>query len=696
MATPDPTAPPGDVRHLGILSSFSSLDIKKILAGHDDESLLSIAPIFLSTSEDSLSFDNVPRFPARSKPPLYTNAFDAPVLKSTTLSPFARAMITVPTIRRLRVMLLEPICVREWAKGVSECHRLETDHIPWQDRDIEEAISFDFPTPPWLPEGALFPPELFKTIMNSRHPEREPRPISPIDTFQSPLSPPLTVSTNEEPSIDIDDETAEIGNPAIQISNSEDGQMIDGATRPPVPTIMVSSSTAILPLSLESFQSLTRVPLAVRRGHNLPAPLDLDQTNILPAQAEPYPDVPSSFLGSPSSSSPSFDIPAGNPSTYSMGLEAMCNDLRARCPDSPSSAPETPDQGRWGTVPYSQYSVFDPEDDWAFAHDLLDKYGDKVLSSLVDLACPSPLRDHAEGSTEPLSADDDTLSWSMSPTLINSVEQRAATPPLHDIKQQRRKTVIIETPSQEESILVAHNTEEPSQDFDEHEPIPFESPLESTFSCTQCRQSTPVQSRPSSTASMRPTKGILKEKKSVRFSVVPDRHEYPSDDHVDDSPRRSLTEPVTRSTLTAHRRSPLRNVFSSPSNIRSEDLSTQRTSSLPKHPAVRALAKSSGRPASPSTPSPTLLKKQERVPLRSLNARQSLPAKRNSNVVRSEQDARLSLTDDPANARRLKTASAPIYNRSAGIENIANRRDSTAQKSRMPVPFRTILTKLRA
>ncbi|KAF9071534.1 hypothetical protein BDP27DRAFT_1174539, partial [Rhodocollybia butyracea] len=67
------------------------------------------------------------------------------------------------------------------------------------------------------------------------------------------------------------------------------------------PSLIVSNSQYVIPLSLESTGSLhNTVPttLAARRGNKAPAPLTVKLESLDPST---YPSIPTAFLGSPSS-----------------------------------------------------------------------------------------------------------------------------------------------------------------------------------------------------------------------------------------------------------------------------------------------------------------------------------------------------------------------------------------------------------
>ncbi|KAI0924494.1 hypothetical protein AcW2_005369 [Taiwanofungus camphoratus] len=607
----------------------------------------------------------------------------APDITSTT--------ITVPTSPRMGVMLMEPICVSRWAEDVPV--QPPQDHVPWQE-GVPHEVEKDSIIPPWIPVGSIFPPEAFRAIFRSRHPEQYNMSSAGHESFMA------SAKTYEERPFLCDDKTS--GLISVSVHSVQDfisglPQVSDDISKLSVPTIMVSSSTAVLPISLESSHSIARdVPLAVRRGQKMPTPLLLGQKAEPSCELDAYPGIPTPFLGSPSSFSPTFEF-ATNPAAFSMGLEAMCADLRSRCPElRPTPSTEHSEETHWRTVSSAGYTVNQEEDEWAFAKDLLDQYGSKAPLPTTPQSVPATPDAVRMSDT----ADMVSFSWATSPTLINSIEQTSPEQTAIGLRQQRRKTVIIETPIGKGDIPSGEGIERGTDNLDDHKPLPFESPPDASFSCTQCHQSTPAQSRPASSASLRPVKGILKEKKSVRFSMAPSRHEYLYEEHVE----RIIAEPVTKElslrqpVVSPRQRSPLRQSFSPELHDTPEDVPVKRKC-LSAQPVTRAVPRDGlGQPNSPQTPTPVLITEQRYAPLRSSTVRQSLPVKRKSQVV--DQNPCNGVTpDDISRPKRLeKAASTPIPPRAVqGAESprSTRNRSSSVQKSRMPVPFRTILTKFR-
>ncbi|KAI0718000.1 hypothetical protein C8T65DRAFT_639666 [Cerioporus squamosus] len=596
------------------------------------------------------------------------------------------------------------------------------------------------------------------------------------------------------------------------------------------PMITVSNSNAVLPVSLESSQNLLHeVPLAVRRGKKPPPALSLGKPAKMDQQSDShtYPDISSVFLGSPSPGcqSPSFSFSSDDPSKFTMGLSAMCNSLKALVPPPPFTPtdcdpprakmePET----RWGMVSSAQLPEVD-EDEWAFTQDLVvEWHASRSLRAEISPP-PSPAGDlpYTAAVTTPVS-EGFSSSAPSPPALSDSSsgessvgEQPPQTPA--SLKQLRRKTVIIQAPESDADSTfelektgkgqkiakvlpsaTGRNIELLSDDFDQ--PVPFETPgwieaLASLPASTDLGVSTPPSSRPSSTSSAKlPVRGILKEKKSVRFSSVPSLHEYSVTDEQllqpdlarpctpcpGASARRHL-EPVNHSggrhaSLTAAplRSSPLRECYSPasdgdsharkhvscvtspPSTPLPPTPSSHSRGTMAKHPAVRALARCPQASCPSATtsvigsgeggavvgapilqaPTPVLLEAQRRAPLKSINTRQRMPIQRKPEVLIPVKPAPASVrhisvqamrptsrsreqenTNTDGRGRGARVASAPICPRRERDENVRRRSEAVAKEdacgrapmhagarnnggsSRMPVPLRSILTKLR-
>ncbi|RPD64113.1 hypothetical protein L226DRAFT_533429 [Lentinus tigrinus ALCF2SS1-7] len=631
------------------------------------------------------------------------------------------------------------------------------------------------------------------------------------DTSPGPQPPPANVATFLN--------SSNVGGPD---DPAHDGE---GSVTTYVPTITVSNSSAVLPVSLESSQNLHHeLPLAVRRGKNPPPALSLCKSAI---NADPYPDIPSAFLGSPSPGcqSPTFRFSSGDPSQFTMGLSAMCNSLKALVPPPPFTPtecdpprPKMKPETRWGMVSSAQLPEVD-EDEWAFAQDLVvEWHASRSLRAEISPP-PSPAGELpyagevatpiTEGFISPVSSPP---ALSDSPSGESSDGDQPPQTPAN-VKQLRRKTVIIQAPESDASSSVelekvgkvqkidklipsaAHRVVELlPDDFDQ--PVPFETPAWTQAPALAPASvngvlPTPPVSRPFSTSSAKlPVRGILKEKKSVRFSSVPSLHEYSVNDEQH-SAREVLSEqpdglrPCTlafrrhlepanhpgdkHASLTAAplRSSPLRECHSATSSGPDGDSSAPKhqpyvtsppTTPLPptpssrpggtmaKHPAVRALARrpQAYRSSAASNrgsgeggavvgapelqpPTPVLLEAHRRAPLKSINIRQRMPIQRKPDVLIPVKRAPPSMHDTHVPGARRTSKPREQENFSArvapGLANLRHQRDENARRrsgwvakedacggapmhssagvrnssgsSRMPVPLRSILTKLR-
>ncbi|KAL7280701.1 hypothetical protein ACG7TL_005641 [Trametes sanguinea] len=564
---------------------------------------------------------------------------------------------------------------------------------------------------------------------------------------------------------------------------------------------MVSNSTAVLPLSLESSQSLHHdVPLAVRRGKKLPPALSLSSTG----SCDSYPDIPTPFLGSPTTCVPTIEVSQATVSR-DMDLSTICADLRSRLP-APPFTPTELTASRCAVVPEVDDGLSSPQsseasdlddEEWAFARDLVvDWHAGRgfqmQLSPPLSPAGDLPYASEPESPTIDSPYPGNEHSASTTGDTSSSDEDDIAVQTPVDVKLTRRKTVIIQAPepglTAEKSHLVAAEKDADVLIHDVHDPVPYELPSSTAISGAafdfdrDCQQtgSTPG-SRPASTASLRPIRGILKGKKSVRFSAVDLLHEYspsitpPARHSIDGAgvaagphgvePERLPSEPIARVrriTAEVHKSSPLRESHTpTPHPMRTTDRrvrshvpaprSAEGTSSfsgamMAKHPAVRAMARrpltspprtptpahltgpgvngsavGSPRLRSPS-PLPLLLHEQRRAPLRSINARQNMPAERGPDALIPIKSSRRSLLSKDNGgptgniARRvLKSASTPPAPRHEQNENARRRseavlsRDDSGRaagvgvsagavaggKSRLSTPLRSILTKLR-
>ena len=158
---------------------------------------------------------------------------------------------------------------------------------------------------------------------------------------------------------------------------------------PPLPAIKVSTSTASIALSFPgSPEGSTPAPepLALRRGQRMLAPLA-----VKPPQhaTEDYPGIPTAFLGTPSAYSPHFHFTSSiaqldaNPIPIGDMISALRSQAASLKVSSPTEAYtpmlyKSPSSANSLSASSSDIAPSISDDDWAFAHDLMSRYGDNA------------------------------------------------------------------------------------------------------------------------------------------------------------------------------------------------------------------------------------------------------------------------------------------------------------------------------
>ncbi|KAI0046994.1 hypothetical protein FA95DRAFT_1559552 [Auriscalpium vulgare] len=153
-----------------------------------------------------------------------------------------------------------------------------------------------------------------------------------------------------------------------------------------VPEIRVSTSTTTVPFSVLSAPSTpgAPVPLAVRRGQKVPPALALRPAR--PPEIDSYPGIPTAFLGSPADLSPDISLATGAKATphdlMVSRLRSQVADMKPHTPRDERTheelAPMTP-KTPTSAGAMSTKSV-KSEDEWAFAKDLMSRYGEEVTT----------------------------------------------------------------------------------------------------------------------------------------------------------------------------------------------------------------------------------------------------------------------------------------------------------------------------
>lgn len=451
-----------------------------------------------------------------------------------------------------------------------------------------------------------------------------------------------------------------------------------------MPTIMLSNSTAALPLSLESSHSIAGI--ARRRGLQGPAPLLLSTTNATTPEGL-YPGIPSPFLGTPSAYSPQFEF-SNNPE-FSMELATMCGNLRSLCP---AIRLDTPVKETFSGLPPPSPAPSSDSDEWAFAQDLVTDFDDGPPAIALPVTPQKPKTSLECPTTE------ESHSWSSAPTLVDSpqsVEDHSESDvpdsplAIADVpRQQRRRTVIIETPRNSlvgnarparKTVDLSHlaGDSDSSKPLDE---VPFEvdSPDFETFS-KSFAQSTPF-SRQSSASMKPPIRGILKstQKKRVRFSQFPEKGAI--DEDSDATKLESVFEgdETEDSIVIAPGR---KRAATAPSSLRNDSMAARQ--SFPLHPAAKAYVRTGA--TLDATPTPS-----QRA------ARQSLPQSLLSrNVNKSEVGRPQRLSKDtakvpPSIKGEKKAAKAALPVKSEKTTTKVPQPDKGAKKAgRMSLPVKS-------
>ncbi|TCD69622.1 hypothetical protein EIP91_006847 [Steccherinum ochraceum] len=681
VVVPRPTVAPRPAT-LTSLDTAASLDIKDLLAGTKFDHFNVISSTLSFTSTNSLySLRDIPSFSTISAARPVSIRFTSGPIMSTAEPMFGlqfKPPVIIPVPSRLKSMLMEPICVDKWAERTELSP--PPGHQPWEDIVTE----YDsFPHPPWVPEGSLFPPEALRAILRHR---RSTIPDSSVNEDSALLAELLFPSNDISSNSVVDSGDVRVPSAVVEDQQtSEVASLIDDEEEPTpseMPSIMVSTSTAIVPISLESSQCLVApAPLAVRRGLNLPTPLNLTVPGTLPPtstkqDSDLYPGIPTPFLGSPSGYTPSFDYPADSTTVF-MDLGTMCGNLRSLCPPlrtpdvfpplpplppTDSDTPTLPDDDSTPEIPTFESAT----DDWAVFEDFLTDVASRTHADDDDLADSpgpeikplTPVRRASLANTSASPGDSDL--WNNSSTLdetqVDSQDSAAEaenpkTNTPGSTRAQRRRTVIIETTDSTDrrrTRLTLDLSDLASRDGDaeeSHEAIPWEAspPSHFSFDPGAFAHSTP-HSRPASSATLRPpARGILKTQKNVRFSIIPSMHEYEDgDDAADDVDPTSPTLEHHRSPTPPPGGRRVSKLLKAGVKEEEDPSAKKNRASFPKHPVVRSLAKAASPPTSPTTPTAVLVSPKSpktpkthsvggivrRNPLRSVssNARQSLPA----------------------------------------------------------------------
>lgn len=318
----------------------------------------------------------------------------------------------------------------------------------------------------------------------------------------------------------------------------------------PLPAIKVSTSTATIAVSFPgSPESLTPAPepLAVRRGQKMLAPLKVHSAQ---RAAEEYPGIPTAFLATPSAYSPHFRFTSSivQDSAKSVPIGDMISTLRSQ---AASLKVLSPAEGRApllamplssGNSLSASSSGMAPsisEDDWAFAQDLMSRYGERAQDKIPNKAkhlqqqVPSARKSHVP---KPRSATASRVQRASVPATLSTPNNRPklSSAPQTDLVKPRLSTGV--TRQRNDHMRTPKYVSHP-----ESTPGP---PLRLTSSVTPNHLPSDSSNNQRSEHSTKRPPGILKRVKSVRFADMPELEDVRDIAPSERQPRTSTSKVV--------------------------------------------------------------------------------------------------------------------------------------------------------
>jgi hypothetical protein len=324
-------------------------------------------------------------------------------------------------------------------------------------------------------------------------------------------------------------------------SSQSDAAVVDAPSLP-LPAIKVSTSTTTIAISFPGSPeppTPTPEPLAIRRGQKMLAPLTLDSSQR--ANEEEYPGIPTAFLGTPSAYSPHFRLTSSiaRLDADSRPISDMINTLRSQASSLKVSTPVeleaclplldiSPSSANSLSAASSDVVPSVSEDDWAFAQDLMSRYGEQA-------------QDNTSGQAKRRQQQAPSNRKSLTPKARSAVQtsrvRRASVPQATSTPRNRPKSssaprTDLAKPRYNSSIVrqlkgsrqTASNggimNYVPHPDSSPSSPLLSGSPSPITPSHTEALAfDSPTNSRSEFSAKRPP--GILKHAKSVRFADMP-------------------------------------------------------------------------------------------------------------------------------------------------------------------------------
>ncbi|KAI9464443.1 hypothetical protein BJY52DRAFT_1209949 [Lactarius psammicola] len=511
---------------------------------------------------------------------------------------YANVLISSPTPGRLRnIPQLKP-ALKTWISAVPSSS--PPDMAPWSPpRENAHYV--------WVPEGSCFPPSYLRRCLRERHSPLDTTILSTLDDScllsasrysKRPKSPshsrpirlcasnstyptrtpdvtpahitatvpsvcvrtkPRRWSINIPPSYfntEFSNHQLEFRRPDATLGTySAQSEAWHEAPSPPLPSIKVSTSTATFAVSVPGSPETPTPkpePLAIRRGRKMLSPLTLHTPK---RTDEEYPGIPTTFLGTPSAYSPHYQFSSLNArsDTESLAIGDMINTLRSQTnhllPTNSLSAASS------DIVPSIS------EDDWAFAHELMSRYGGLTQSKTPSKEKRS--RRQAGSTRKSLTPE------TGSPAVIQSSRARRASVPLAISTPKNRpksssapRTDLVKprnSPTTARQGKASHSTT-PNVGNRRHVPRPVSSPGLSSGIGSPASNSldTSPSSSKSEFSAKRPL-GILKQVKSVRFADMPKKDDAEVNTPLVGQPRAGT--PKGNGTPSSLQPSPLRAYF---------------------------------------------------------------------------------------------------------------------------------------
>ncbi|KAF8637638.1 hypothetical protein AX17_002706 [Amanita inopinata Kibby_2008] len=347
------------------------------------------------------SSDTIPDFPPRSlKHKVHVDTYLSlphPKLRCPLKTPASdnKSLLAAPTAPRLRSMMKEPLHIKKWLNDVTPTSMHPTSSA----RKVKHST--------WKPEGSLHSPGHLSKSLRKEYSNNVPedcRRINRIKMNRNALvlereiklgTGPKRRASVKVPAASASAETIEdilnlkrlnayfkasCVDTNLSPSPNTRQPEVDNCAHPPY--LMVSTSEATFPISLDSTNSVPAerpMTLAARRGKSSLKPLTLKRGE----NDEPYPGIPTAFLGAPSNYMPS-PGDATNDGSIQMDLQAMLSALRScRVPMPFLSAADIDEDDlgvRAGTTGFQD----DNSGEWAVADAFVSQFGNISLGSSTE------------------------------------------------------------------------------------------------------------------------------------------------------------------------------------------------------------------------------------------------------------------------------------------------------------------------